>query len=63
MIRNLHTTTQTSLIKSEVELRDIEERSFTNDFHKFHKHPLPLLLVDLKPAPQSNDILKLTSIL
>ncbi|KAL4098126.1 hypothetical protein QTP88_022788 [Uroleucon formosanum] len=63
VIRNLHPSTQTSLIKSELELREFEVRNVTNVLHKVHKHPLPLFFVDLEPSPQSNDIYKLTSML
>lgn len=63
VIRNLHPSTNTSQIKSELELRDFEVRNVTNVLHKVHKHPLPLFFVDLEPSPQSNDIYKLTSML
>jgi len=63
VIRNLHPSTNTSLIKSELELREFEIRNVTNVLHKVHKHPLPLFFVDLEPSPQSNDIYKLTSML
>lgn len=63
VIRNLHPSTQTSLIKSELVLGEFEVRNVTNVLHKVHKHPLPLFFVDLEPSPQSNDIYKLTSIL
>jgi hypothetical protein len=63
VIRNLHPTTQTSLIKSELELREFEVRNVTNVLHKVHKHPLPMFFVDLEPSPLSNDIYKLTSML
>jgi len=63
VIRNLHPSTQTSLIKSELELREFEVRNVTNVLHKVHKHPLPLFFVDLEPSPHSNNIYKLTSML
>lgn len=63
VIRNVHPSTQISLIKSELELRNFEVRNVTNVIHKVHKHPLPLFFVDLEPSPQSNDIYNLTSIL
>ncbi|KAF0699498.1 Uncharacterized protein FWK35_00037541, partial [Aphis craccivora] len=63
VIRNLHPSTNTSLIKSELEHREFEVRNVTNVLHKVHKHPLPLFFVDLEPSPQSNDIYKLTSML
>ena len=63
VIRNLHPSTQISLIKSELELREFEVRNVTNVLHKVHKHPLPLFFVDLEPSPQSNDIYKLSSML
>jgi len=63
VIRNLHPSTQISLIKSELEHRNFEVRNVTNVIHKVHKHPLPLFFVDLEPSPQSNDIYNLTSML
>jgi len=63
VIRNLHPSTPTSLIKSELEIRQFEVRNITNVLHKTNKHPLPLFFVDLEPSSQSNDIYKLTSLL
>jgi len=63
VIRNLHPSTPTSLIKSELEFRQFEVRNITNVLHKTNKHPLPLFFVDLEPCSQSNDIYKLTSLL
>jgi hypothetical protein len=54
---------QISLVKSELELRNIKVRNVTNVIHKVHKHPLPLFFDDLEPSPQSNDIYNLTSML
>ncbi|KAL4141492.1 hypothetical protein QTP88_004122 [Uroleucon formosanum] len=61
VIRNLHPTTSTALIKSELEQRLFEVRQVTNVLHKINKHPLPLFFVDLEPTIHSNDIYKLTS--
>ena len=63
VIRNLHPSTSTELIKSELELRLFEVRQVTNVLHKINKHPLPLFFVDLEPTIQSNDIYKLTSLI
>lgn len=63
VIRNLHPSTSTELIKSELELRLFEVRQVTNVLHKVNKHPLPLFFVDLEPTIQSNDIYKLTSLI
>lgn len=63
VIRNLHPSTPTSLIKSELEIRQFEIRNITNVLHKTNKHPLPLFFVDLEPSTQSNEIYKLTSLL
>ncbi|VVC27622.1 Pre-C2HC domain, partial [Cinara cedri] len=63
VIRNLHPSTNTRLIKSELELREFKVRNVTNVLHKVHKIPLPLFFVDLEPSPQSNAIYKLISTL
>lgn len=63
VIRNLHPSTPTEFIKSELELRLFEVRQVTNVLHKINKHPLPLFFVDLEPTIQSNDIYKLTSLI
>lgn len=63
VIRNLHPTTSTALIKSELEQRLFEVRQVTNVLHKINKHPLPLFFVDLEPTIHSNDIYKLTSLI
>lgn len=63
VIRNLHPSTPTSLIKSELEFRQFEVRNITNVLHKINRHPLPLFFVDLEPSNQSKDIYKLTSLL
>ncbi|KAF0713450.1 Uncharacterized protein FWK35_00036217 [Aphis craccivora] len=63
VIRNLHPSTPTTLIKSELELLQFEVRNITNVLHKTNKYPLPLFFVDLEPNSQSKDIYKLTSLL
>lgn len=63
VLRNLHPTTPTELIKSELELRLFEVRKVTNVLHKTSKSPLPLFFVDLEPSDHSNDIFKLSSLL
>uniref|UniRef100_A0A2S2PDP3 Nucleic-acid-binding protein n=1 Tax=Schizaphis graminum TaxID=13262 RepID=A0A2S2PDP3_SCHGA len=63
VIRNLHPTTPTELIKSELEMRLFEVRQVSKVLHKVNKHPLPLFFVDLEPTDQSNDIYNLTSLL
>ena len=63
VLRNLHPSTSTELIKSELELRLFEVRKVTNVLHKTSKLPLPLFFVDLEPTDHSNDIFKLVSLL
>lgn len=63
VIRNLHPSTSTDLIKSELELRLFEVRNVTNVLHKTTKRPLPLFFVVLEPNHYSNDIFKLSSLL
>lgn len=63
VIRNLHPSTSTDEIKSELELRLFEVRKVTNVLHKTTKRPLPLFFIDLEPTDYSNDIFKLSSFL
>ena len=63
VMRNLHPTTPTILVKSELEFLQFEVRSVTNVLHKTNKNPLPLFFIDLEPVPSSNDIFKLSSLL
>jgi hypothetical protein len=59
VISNLHPSTSTELIKSELELRLFEVRQITSVLCKI-KLPLPLFFIDLEPTIQSNEIYKLT---
>jgi len=63
VIRNLHPSTSTELIKSELELRLYEVRQVTQVIHRTSKIPLPLFFVDLEPTDHSNEIFKLESLL
>jgi len=63
IIRNLHPTTSTELIKSELEIRLYEVRKVINVIHKINKHPLPLFFVDLELTDHLNEIYKLSSLL
>ncbi|KAL4085335.1 hypothetical protein QTP88_027194 [Uroleucon formosanum] len=63
VIRNIHESTPTQLIKSELETRLFEVRQVSNVLHKTTKRPLPLFFVDLEPTDLSNDIYKLNSLL
>ncbi|VVC37485.1 Pre-C2HC domain,Zinc finger, CCHC-type [Cinara cedri] len=63
VIRNLHPSTSTELIKTELELGLFEVRQVTSVLHKIDKHPLPLFFVDLEPTIQSYDIYKLKSLI
>lgn len=63
VIRNLHPSTSTELIKSELEHRLYEVRQVTQVIHRISKIPLPLFFVDLEPTIHSNEIFKLESIL
>lgn len=40
VLRNLHPSTPTALIKSELEIRLFEVRQVTQVIHRLHKHPL-----------------------
>ena len=63
VIRNIHQSTPTQLIKSELETHCFEVRQVSNMLHKTTKCPLPLFFMDLEPSNLSNDIYKLTSLL
>jgi len=63
VIRHIHPSTPTSLIKSELETRLFEVRYVTNVLHKTSKSPLPLFFMDLEPTSHSNDIYQLSSLL
>jgi hypothetical protein len=63
VIRHIHQSTPTDLIKSELEARLFEVRQVTNVLHKTTKCPLPLFFVDLEPTAHSNDIYQLSSLL
>ncbi|CAH1721566.1 unnamed protein product [Aphis gossypii] len=63
VIRNLHPTTQTELIKEALEVRLVEVRRVTNVLHRVIKIQLPLFFVDLEPTPKSSEIFQLSSLL
>jgi len=63
VIRNLHPSTSTETIKSELELRLYEVRQVTQVIHRISKTPLPSFFVDLEPTDHSNEIFKLESLL
>jgi len=63
VIRNLHPTTPTSLIKSELETRLFEVRQVSQVLHRLNKKQLPLFFVDLEPTTHSNEIFELNSLL
>jgi len=63
VIRNLHPTTPTSLIKSELETRLFEVRQVSQVLHRLNKKQLPLFFVDLEPTSHSNEIFELNSLL
>ncbi|KAL4155972.1 hypothetical protein QTP88_000007 [Uroleucon formosanum] len=60
VIRNLHPSTSTEMIKNELEHRLYEVRQVTQVISKI---PLPLFFVDLEPTDHSKEIFKLESIL
>jgi hypothetical protein len=63
VICNLHPTTSTESIKSELVQRLFDARQVSKVLHKINKHLLPLFFVDLEPSDLSNDIFKLSSFL
>lgn len=63
MIRNLLPTTQTELIKEELEVRLFEVRRVTNVLHIVTKLHLPLFFVDPEPTLKYSEIFQLSSLL
>jgi len=63
VIQNLHSSTPTELIESELEIRLYKVRQVTNVLHKINKRPLPLFFIDLEPTDHSNEINHLSSLL
>ncbi|KAL4131789.1 hypothetical protein QTP88_009046 [Uroleucon formosanum] len=63
VIRNLHPSTSTEMIKNELEHRLYEVRQITQVIHRISKILLPLFFVDLEPTDHSKEIFKLESIL
>ncbi|KAL4085145.1 hypothetical protein QTP88_027437 [Uroleucon formosanum] len=63
VIRNLHPSTSTEMIKNELEHRLYEVRQVTQVIHRISKIPLLLFFVDLEPTDHSKEIFKLESIL
>ncbi|KAL4096494.1 hypothetical protein QTP88_021439 [Uroleucon formosanum] len=63
VIRHIHPSTPTDLIKSELETRLFEVRQVINVLHKITKSPLPLFFVDLESTAHSNEIYQLSSLL
>jgi len=63
VIRSLHPSTPTELIKAELETRLYEIRQVTNVMYKINKRPLPLFFIDLEPTDHSNEIYHLSSLL
>lgn len=62
VIRNMHHTTDTSLIKQELKNKGFFARSITPVTNKLTNTPLPLFFIDLEPSPTNSDIFKLTSL-
>lgn len=63
VIRNLHPTTPSDLIKEELVMRFFEVRAVSPVLHRLNKHTLPLFFVNLEPTSHSNKIFQLTSLL
>jgi len=62
VIRNMHHTTDTSLIKQELLNKGFVTRSITPVTNKLTNTPLPIFFIDLEPSPTNSDIFKLTSL-
>jgi len=63
VLRNLHPSTPTALIKSKLEVRLFEVKQVTQIIHRLNKHPFPLFFLDLEPTDFSQGIYKLESLL
>jgi len=63
VIRFLHHTTPTDVIKNELEAMGFAVRNVTNALHPLTRQPLSLFFVDLEPDRQSHKIYELKSLL
>lgn len=63
VICNLHLSTPTDLIKSELEARLYEVRQVTQVPHRLNKNVVPLFFVDMEPTPYSKLIFQITFLL
>lgn len=59
VLRGLHSSENTSLIKEELKEQGHEVRHITNVFHRTTKEALPIFLVDLEPNKNNKDIFEL----
>jgi hypothetical protein len=58
VLRNLHPTTPTEIIKEDLEAKNFRVRNIVNALHPATKAPLPLFFVDLEPAQHNKEIFK-----
>lgn len=63
VIRNLHPTTNTAEIRTELEAIGFQVRQITNVLHKTTKLKLPIFFVDLEPSELNKDIFHINHIL
>jgi len=63
VIKNLHSITYTSEIKSAIEELGFPARQVSNVLHKITKSKLPLFFVDLEPTETNKDIFEINSLL
>lgn len=59
VLRGLHSTEDTSLLKEELKEQGHDIRNIVNVLHRTSKKPLPLFFVDLEPKNNNKDIFKI----
>lgn len=62
VLRHLHPSTPTDLIKEDLEVLGFSVRNITNALHPASKAPLPLFFVDLNPSPKNKEIFSIEAI-
>lgn len=63
VIRHLHPSTDTELIKESIEALGYKVRNISKVLHRITKVPLPLFFVDLAPDSRNSEIFKVTNLL
>ena len=63
VLRNMHSSSDTNLIKEQLEEQGHQVTKITNIRNRLNKAPLPMFFVDLKMSPNNKDIYKIEFLL